>query len=254
MVDWIDAVRMRPGMYFGDVDTPQAMETVVGELLRNVLGRHLSSEPGHIDVELGPEGHIVVDDDGAGIEIAPAAGGIPVVEWVMTVSTMGIEQKGDRPYPHLGWGMGLAPVCAVSAEVVVDLFRGDGHYRAVFSRGRTMKSLHRLGDTQRRGTRIDVQLDDEIFRRLEWPTGLIEEQLRVLPSLIPGLTTSLRIHERFGPDADLGALVERIHARSRGSEAKARLHPSPIVGCASEREGRADVRCCGAAARRTRSR
>lgn len=228
-------------MYFGDVHTPWALQTVVNELLSNVLDRHLAGEAGRIDLELGPDGHLVVDDDGPGIEIAPTTDGIPFLEWMMTTPSYAPTRDGHRPHIHLGAGIGLAPICAASTHVVVDVFRPDGHYRAEFSHGGTVEPVRRLGDTERRGTRVDVRLDPAVVRCLEWPTAAIEEQLRILPSLCPGLSTSLRIHERFGPEADLGALVERVHARSRGPHASMRLHASPIVGCTVEPEGRADV-------------
>ncbi len=224
-------------MYVGDDNSGWAVQSIVDELLSNVLDRHLAGDARRVDVELGLDGYLVVDDDGPGIDLAPTADGMPFLEWVMTTASLAPTRDGHRPHVHLGPGIGLAPICAVSTRIVVDVFRADGHYRAAFARGHTVESVRRVGESERQGTRIEAWLDPAVFRRLDWPTAAIEEQLRILPSLCPGLSTSLRIHELFGPEPDIAALVERMHARSRDT----RLHAAPIVGRAAGREGRADV-------------
>ena len=222
-------------MFFGDVHGGLGLETVVLELVSNVLDRHLVGEAHRIGVELREGGVVVVDDDGPGIDVAPMEDGVPFLEWVFTTWSVEPTRDGHRPHVHLGGtGVGLAPVCAASEAITVDAYRDDGHYRACFARGRTVEPLTRLGVAERRGTRVEVHLDPEVFRWLEWPTATLEEQLRDLAALCPGLRTSLRAHSAFGPHADLGVLAERLRSGARLGEA-------PIVGGFEDASGRADV-------------
>jgi DNA gyrase subunit B len=235
MEDWIETVRSRPGMFFGDVHGGWGLETVVLELVSNVLDRHLVGEAHRMDVELGEGGVVVVDDDGPGIDVARTEDGVSFLEWVFTTWSSEPTRDGHRPHVHLGGtGIGLAPVCAASEAIVVDVYREDGHYCVRFARGRTVEPLTRLGVAERRGTRVEVHLDPEVFPWLEWPTATLEEQLRDLPALCPGLRTSLRVYSRFGPHADLARLAERLRSG-------ARLHAAPIVGSFEDASGRADV-------------
>ena len=228
MNDWIEDVRARPWMYVGSI------EGLVRELVSNVLEHHGVGQVRRMDLELGDEGCVVVDVDGPGIEVAQMEDGVPLVERVFTSSWDQPTRAANNLIVQLGPGVGLGPVCAVSRAVQVDAYREDGHYRVRFARGRIVEPLQRLGIAERRGTRIEAQLDTEILRWRTWPTVSVEDRLRELPALCPGLRTSLRVHNRFGPAADLGVLAERLVDGPR-------LHAAPIVGSFEDASGRADV-------------
>jgi len=223
----IAAMRKRPGMFIGDVHDGSGLHHMVWELLSNALDQVVAGHATRVDIVLHGDGAVSVTDDGQGIS-ADLLDGAPFVQRVFTQLHATPTADGHAPHLHLGLhGVGVSVVSALSEQLEVDSFRNGRHLRIGFARGEVVDPLRDVAATERRGTRVRFRADPMIFTNLTWQPGLLEDRLRELAFLWPGLrTTFAREPVHFGPAKDLTALLDH------GATDEA-LHP-PILCTARE--------------------
>ncbi len=204
----IEAVRRRPGMYFGNVHDGTGLHHLVWEVVANTLDQVLAGHATTLDLVMHTDGSVSVRDDGVGM-VVDDPGAPSFLETVLTTIHYTATADGHAPHVHLGrQGLGLAAVCALCERLEVDVFRAGAHSRQSFARGARTSDCVTVGPTSERGTLLRMWPDPEIFPwNVRFDAGALESRLRELSFLWPGLRTSFtRERVGFGPSPDLLAL------------------------------------------------
>ncbi|RMH23556.1 MAG: DNA gyrase subunit B [Planctomycetota bacterium] len=213
VLEGLEAVRKRPGMYIGDTG-PAGLHHLVYEAVDNSIDEAMAGRASTVTVRLGADGSCSVLDDGSGIPVGPmkhenpALNGKPAVEVVMTTLHAG-GKFGDEgsAYKVSGGlhGVGISCVNALSEWLEVEVHRGGKIHLITFERGAVARPLHVIGDAPvlngapRTGTRVTFKPDPEIFPEIEFDRDTIATRLRELAYLNPGVKIRL-LDERVGPD------------------------------------------------------
>ena len=214
ILEGLEAVRKRPGMYIGDTGTA-GLHHLVWETVDNSIDEAMAGRASTIAIRVQADGSISVTDDGSGIPIDPkphsnpAYDGKPAVELVMTVLHAGGKfGEKDGAYKVSGGlhGVGISCVNALSEWVEVEVYRDGKIHKITFRRGVTDEPLHVIGDipadAQRRtGTKVTFRPDGEIFPDREFSYDVLNHRLRELAYLNPGVAIKL-VDERVGPDGE----------------------------------------------------
>jgi len=207
VLDDVERIRKRPGMYLGDPRGDGA-EHVVYELLSNSLDAHLAGDVKRIEVELHRDGAVVVRDDGPGISVAPTESGRPFLEQVCTWLHEGATADGHAPHLHLGSHcLGLCLVSAVAARLRVEVNDGTRAHLIVLERGRVVQPLTRIAATPRRGTSILFRPDHEIFAEHQARSERVMRRVEELSAFLPELEILLRVERTYGTEHDVLALL-----------------------------------------------
>jgi topoisomerase-4 subunit B len=165
VLEGLEPVRKRPGMYIGGTDE-RAMHHLFAEVLDNAMDEAVARHAKLITVDLDAEGYLSVRDDGRGIPVDPHPKhpGKSALEVVMTVLHSGGKFSG-KAYETSGGlhGVGVSVVNALSERLDVTVWR-DGHeWQQSFSRGLPLGAIEKLGPSRKKGTLIRFRPDEEIF-------------------------------------------------------------------------------------------
>ena len=189
----LEAVRMRPAMYIGDVGV-RGLHHLVSEVVDNSIDEALAGHCSLIEVCITPEGGISVEDNGRGIPVELHTDeNKPAVEVVMTVLHAG--GKFDKENYKVSGGLhgvGVSCVNALSTLMRTEVFKNGKHYMIEFKKGITSKKLELLGDTEKQGTKQTFFPDIEIFDNVEFQFETIAQRLRVLAFLNKGVHITLK--------------------------------------------------------------
>ena len=166
VLEGLEPVRMRPGMYIGGTDE-KALHHLFAEVIDNSMDEAVAGHADFIEVYLDAEGCLTVTDNGRGIPVEnhPQVPGKSTLEVIMTKLHAGGKFDG-KAYETSGGlhGVGVSVVNALSDMLEVEVARGRKLYRQRFSRGIPMAGLEELGDVHnRRGTRVRFHPDPQIF-------------------------------------------------------------------------------------------
>ncbi len=188
----LEAVRMRPAMYIGDIGI-RGLHHLVNEVVDNSIDEALAGYCTRVDVCITPEGGISVEDNGRGIPIdLHKDENKPAVEVVMTILHAG--GKFDKENYKVSGGLhgvGVSCVNALSEKMVTEVFKEGKQYKIEFSCGQTVKQLEIVGDSTKRGTKQTFFPDKTIFESTDYNFETIEQRLRVLAFLNKGLRITL---------------------------------------------------------------
>ena len=232
VLEGLEAVRKRPGMYIGSVSI-RGLHHLVYEIVDNCVDEALAGYCTHIHIIIEKGNIISVEDDGRGIpvDIHPKTH-ISAAETVYTVLHAGGKFGGDSGYKVSGGlhGVGASVVNALSEWVEVTIQRDGGLYQMKFQRGKTVEKLTRLGDSKKTGTKVRFLADDTIFETLEYDFGTLEERFREIAFLNKGLHITIedqRDDENpkksdFCFEGGLNSFVEYLNKN------KEKIHPLPI--------------------------
>ena len=232
VLEGLEAVRKRPGMYIGSTG-PRGLHHLVYEIVDNAIDEALAGYCTHIETEILEGDVIRVTDNGRGIPVGihPKMG-IPAVTVVYTILHAG-GKFGGEGYKVSGGlhGVGASVVNALSEWLVVEVKNGQHIYRQKFARGVAQEELQIIGDTNETGTRVTFKPDPEIFEELVYDYETLHTRLREQAFLNAGVR--MTITDRRTPDGPsdsmcyeggIRSFVEFIHQR-RGLEA---LHEDVI--------------------------
>ncbi len=191
ILEGLEAVRKRPGMYIGSVST-KGLNHLIYEIADNSVDEHLAGFCDTIYVTLNNDGTATISDNGRGIPIGihPKAG-IPAVEVVFTVLHAG-GKFGDGGYKISGGlhGVGASVVNALSEWLEVKIKQGGIVYEQRYERGKVCYALRECGTCRKNdtGTSVTFKPDDTIFEKTEFKGESIESRLHETAYLNPGLT------------------------------------------------------------------
>ena len=199
VLEGLDAVRMRPGMYIGSTGT-RGLHHLLWEIVDNAIDEVANGFARSIRVELHKDGSASVEDDGRGmpVDIHPELG-ISGVEMIFTRLHAGGKFDHEN-YSYSGGlhGVGASVVNALSKWLVVDVCTGGGKYRMRFesnydpvekkiTSGRAVTALERVGATRRHGSRVTFLPDDTVFEESKFNSDTVRRRLRELAYLNRGL-------------------------------------------------------------------
>ena len=231
VLEGLEAVRKRPGMYIGSVSA-RGLHHLVYEIVDNSVDEALAGYCKNIHVTIEKGNVIKVEDDGRGIpvDIHPKTK-ISAAETVYTVLHAGGKFGGDSGYKVSGGlhGVGSSVVNALSTWTEVTIQRDGGIYQMAFEKGKTVKPLQRIGDSDKTGTTVRFLADDTIFETLEYEYEILENRLREMAFLTKGLRITLTDEREETPKkADFcyeGGLVSFVEFLNKNKE---KLNPKPI--------------------------
>ena len=164
VLEGLEAVRKRPGMYIGSTG-PRGLHHLVYEVVDNSVDEALAGYCDHIEVWIHPDNSITVTDNGRGIPVDKhPKEKIPTVEVVLTILHAG-GKFGGEGYKVSGGlhGVGVSVVNALSSRVEVNVKRDGKEYEIDFVRGKTNTKLHEIGKAKGTGTKTTFWPDPEIF-------------------------------------------------------------------------------------------
>ena len=231
VLEGLEAVRKRPGMYIGSVSV-RGLHHLVYEIVDNSVDEALAGYCTKINVVIEKGNIIRVEDNGRGIpvDIHPKTK-ISAAETVYTVLHAGGKFGGDSGYKVSGGlhGVGSSVVNALSEWTEVTIKRDGGIYKMKFNRGKTVEPLTKIGDSNETGTTVRFFADGTIFETLEYEYEVLENRFREMAFLTKGLRITIR-DEREEPikEADFcfeGGLVSFVEYLNKNKE---KLHEKPI--------------------------
>jgi len=166
VLEGLEPVRRRPGMYIGGVDE-RALHHLAAEVLDNAMDEAVAGHASRIEVSLGVGNRITIIDNGRGMPVDPHPKfpGKSALEVIMTMLHSG-GKFSDKAYATSGGlhGVGVSVVNALSSDTVIEVARDKQLYRQTFARGHPTSGLSQLGPTpNRRGTSVAFTPDTEIF-------------------------------------------------------------------------------------------
>ncbi|HEY5046514.1 MAG TPA: DNA topoisomerase IV subunit B [Rhizomicrobium sp.] len=164
VLEGLEPVRRRPGMYIGGTDA-RAMHHLAAEILDNAMDEAVAGHATRIEIELAADDVLMVRDNGRGIPVDPHPKlGKPALEVIMTTLHAG-GKFGGKVYDTSGGlhGVGASVVNALSEWMDVEVARERRGYRMRFSRGKAVGKLKETGAVNRRGTIVSFRPDVDIF-------------------------------------------------------------------------------------------
>ena len=165
VLEGLEAVRKRPGMYIGSTSSA-GLHHLVWEIVDNSIDEALAGFATHIEIDITKENHIRVTDDGRGIPVdIQEKTGRPAVETVFTVLHAG-GKFGGGGYKVSGGlhGVGASVVNALSTDLTVQVFKDGNIYEQSYKRGAVLEDLKIIGKTDKHGTSVYFVPDPEIFQ------------------------------------------------------------------------------------------
>jgi DNA gyrase subunit B len=237
VLEGLEAVRRRPGMYIGSTGA-RGLHHLVWEVVDNSVDEALAGRCSRIEVELLRDGGIRVGDDGSGIPVdLHEKEGRSALEVVLTVLHAG-GKFDSQAYAVSGGlhGVGISVVNALSERLVAEVVRDGGRYRQTYRRGVPDAPIARIEDTgDQTGTTISFWPDPEVFEEgVSFSAETIARRLRDTAFLTAGLEIVLTDHRELD-SGDLPPRIQRFHAPGglrdfvdhiRTTKAKDGLHPT----------------------------
>ena len=231
VLDGLEHVRKRPGMYIGSVSI-RGLHHLVYEIVDNSVDEALAGYCTKIKIEIEPGNVISVEDNGRGIPIGiHAKTKISAAETVYTNLNAGGKFGGDSGYKVSGGlhGVGASVVNALSTWTEVTIQQDGGIHQMRFERGKTVQSLKRIGDSKSTGTKVRFLADDTIFETLEYDYDTLENRFREMAFLNKGLFISIEDKRgettrksEFCYEGGLNSFVEYLNKN------KEKIHQTPV--------------------------
>ncbi|MBF5051213.1 DNA gyrase subunit B [Candidatus Clavichlamydia salmonicola] len=236
VLEGLQAVRERPGMYIGDTGSG-GLHHLVYEVIDNSIDEAMAGYCSSILVVIHEDNSVTVEDNGRGIPIEihekesiKAGRDISALEVVLTVLHAGGKFDKDTYKVSGGLhGVGVSCVNALSEYFLVTIFKNNQMYEMTFSEGKPLCVLQEKGATEKQGTRITFRPDTTLFSVLEFDANILIKRFRELAFLNKGITINF-VDERDGGSENLqfcyeGGLVSFVEYLNENKES---LLPTPI--------------------------
>ena len=228
VLEGLEAVRMRPGMYIGSTSA-RGLHHLVYEVVDNSVDEALAGYATHIEVTICEDNSIEVIDDGRGIPTGMHETGMPAVELVLSKLHAG-GKFGGGGYKVSGGlhGVGISVVNALSEWTIVDVYQHGKIQEISFERGNKTSDLKEIGTTDRTGTTVRFKPDVQIFETTIFEFDVLKTRLQELAFLNKGLRITLSDKRGEGRSESFhyeGGLVQFIEYLN---EAKEAITPSVI--------------------------
>ena len=228
VLEGLEAVRMRPGMYIGSTSA-RGLHHLVYEVVDNSVDEALAGYATHIEVTICEDNSIEVIDDGRGIPTGMHETGMPAVELVLSKLHAG-GKFGGGGYKVSGGlhGVGISVVNALSEWTIVDVYQQGKIQEISFERGNKTSDLKEIGTTDCTGTTVRFKPDSQIFETTIFEFDVLKTRLQELAFLNKGLRITLSDKRGDGRSESFhyeGGLVQFIEYLN---EAKEAITPSVI--------------------------
>jgi DNA gyrase subunit B len=230
VLEGLDAVRMRPAMYIGDVTT-RGLHHLVFEIVDNAIDEAMAGFCHNIHVRLRADGAASVEDDGRGIPVD-----IHPTEKVPTVEVVLCKLHAGGKFDHESYkvsgglhGVGASVVNALSEWLEIEVYRDEKVHHQTFKRGAKASELTIMGRTTKRGTKVTFKPDPQIFQETVFSEETIAKRLRELAYLLGSRDLTIVIadersgrSETFRFEKGLMTFVENLNQN------KTPIHPTVI--------------------------
>ena len=238
VLEGLEAVRKRPGMYIGDTSS-RGLHHLVYEVVDNSIDEALAGFCTHIEVTIHPDNSVTVVDDGRGIPGDMHKTGRPAIEVVLTVLHAG-GKFGGGGYTISGGlhGVGVSVVNALSEKMDVQVQRDGKIHEIVFARGHISEPLRSYGNVETTGTKVTFLPDKEIFKEgVEFSFDTLASRFRELAFLNKGLRITLtderddeKYSESYHYEGGLKSFVKYLNMN------KSTIHPN-VIDFEGDRDG-----------------
>ncbi|MBQ7606272.1 MAG: DNA gyrase subunit B, partial [Firmicutes bacterium] len=230
VLEGLDPVRKRPGMYIGSTG-PRGLHHLVYEIVDNSVDEALAGFCKNINITIQSDNSIMVEDDGRGmpVDIHPKMG-IPAVEVIHTVLHAG-GKFGGGGYKVSGGlhGVGASVVNALSTRMEVEVRRNGKIYAIAFERGKTVEKMHEIGESRKTGSKTIFWPDPEIFEETIFNYETLQHRLREMAFLNKGIKITLEDkredHKKKEEFHYEGGIREFVKFQNQNKEA---IHPDII--------------------------
>ncbi len=218
ILEGLEAVRKRPGMYIGSTDS-RGLHHLVWEIVDNSIDEALAGFGKKITVTIGKDNSIRVADEGRGMPTGIHASGKPTTEVILTILHAGGKFSEDGGYKTSGGlhGVGSSVVNALSEWLEVTVYRDGVIHQQRFEDGaKIISPLKKIGKTSKTGTTIHFKPNQNIFSTTEFNYSTICERLRESAFLLKGIEMNIidertGKHESFQYDNGLEAFIEYLN-------------------------------------------
>ncbi|AHC23466.1 MULTISPECIES: DNA topoisomerase (ATP-hydrolyzing) subunit B [Mycobacteriaceae] len=225
VLEGLEAVRKRPGMYIGSTGE-RGLHHLIWEVVDNAVDEAMAGFATKVDVRILEDGGVQVTDDGRGIPVAMHSTGIPTVDVVMTVLHAGGKfEEGAYQVSGGLHGVGVSVVNALSTRLEADIHKDGFEWHQTYDRS-VPGTLRQGGPSKKTGTTIRFWADPDIFETTTYDFETIARRLQEMAFLNKGLTIELT-DERVAPEEVVDEVVSDHAEAPKSAEEKAAEHSAP---------------------------